>query len=149
LHAGAERIYGRTVVLNWDATPGAARYRVYRWAQNDIVDFLAGTITIPIINITITLPQDILNGKLDFLCDPPLDELGLCGLLDIVKGLNNSGAVSGYPSALKELATVTTPTYTEPAPTKFQSVYFVRAEDAQGNLSAPSNVVGGPSKAKD
>jgi hypothetical protein len=36
--------------------------------------------------------------------------------------------------------------FVEPAPTPLQSLYFVRAVDAEGNLSAPSNFVGGPSK---
>ena len=37
--------------------------------------------------------------------------------------------------------------FVESAPTDLQSLYFVRAEDAQGDLSPPSNFVGGPSKA--
>jgi hypothetical protein len=150
LRSGPERIYGRTVVLNWDPTPGAARYHVYRWAQRTILEFLPPqgiTINIPIINTPITIPQDILAGKLDFVCQPPLDELQFCPLIELVKNLDNQ--ISGFPTAMEEVATVSTPTYTEPAPTKLQSVYFVRAEDSAGNLSEPSNVVGGPSKGKD
>jgi hypothetical protein len=36
-------------------------------------------------------------------------------------------------------------TYTETLPTQLQSLYFVRSEDANGNLSQASNIVGAPS----
>jgi Dockerin type I domain len=51
----------------------------------------------------------------------------------------------GYPGPPVLLMRVDGTTYSETAPNSLQSLYFVRAEDANGNLSAPSNVVGGPS----
>lgn len=55
--------------------------------------------------------------------------------------------VAIMPFPIVQVGMVTEPTYTEAAPGAVQSVYFVRAEDAEGNLSNPSNFVGGPSKA--
>jgi hypothetical protein len=59
-----------------------------------------------------------------------------------------AGAVSaafGYPSAPEFLGRFSNTTYGETAPNTLQALYFVIAEDSLGNLSSPSNVVGGPS----
>jgi hypothetical protein len=56
-------------------------------------------------------------------------------------------ALYGYPSAPEFLGRVTAMAYGETAPNTLQSLYFIVAEDALGNLSSPSNVVGGPSLA--
>jgi pimeloyl-ACP methyl ester carboxylesterase len=55
--------------------------------------------------------------------------------------------VANLPNPIVQVGITVTTFHTEVAPTPMQSVYFVRAEDAQGNLSEPSNFVGGPSKA--
>ena len=48
-----------------------------------------------------------------------------------------------------QLVAVTTDLFfEEPAPTDQQTVYFVRAENADGTLSTPSNIVAAPSKAE-
>ena len=61
---------------------------------------------------------------------------------------SNIGTPYGYPGPVTFVTRVTTPTFSEPSPsTNLQLLYFVRAEDANGNLSAPSNIVGGPSLA--
>jgi hypothetical protein len=55
----------------------------------------------------------------------------------------------GYPGAPKILTRIGATTYTDstvPAST-LQWLYFIRAEDALGNLSAPSNLVAAPSLA--
>lgn len=57
-----------------------------------------------------------------------------------------SDLVFPLPSQLISVTTDTT--FSEPAPTDFQSIYFVCAEDAQNNVSDPSNIVGAPSKAE-
>jgi hypothetical protein len=57
----------------------------------------------------------------------------------------------GYPGAVQFITRVTasgpTAIFSETSPSTLQVLYFVRAEDANGNLSAPSNLVGGPSLA--
>jgi hypothetical protein len=55
--------------------------------------------------------------------------------------------VAAFPLGYGVVAVTTLTTFVEPAPTSLQSLYFVRAVDAEGNLSPPSNFVGGPSKA--
>jgi len=54
-----------------------------------------------------------------------------------------------YPGAVQFITRVTggSTTFSETSPSTLQVLYFVRAEDASGNLSAPSNLVGGPSLA--
>lgn len=54
---------------------------------------------------------------------------------------------AAFPLPYQVRALPTATSFSEPAPTVMQSIYFVRAEDADGNLSPPSNLVGGPSKA--
>jgi hypothetical protein len=56
-------------------------------------------------------------------------------------------AAYGFPGAPILVTRVTNPAYTENAPNSLQALYFVRAEDSAGNLSSPSNAVGGPSLA--
>src|ERR1019366_2818195 len=53
----------------------------------------------------------------------------------------------GFLGAVTFVTRVTTATFSETPPSTLQLLYFVRAEDANGNLSAPSNLVGGPSLA--
>ena len=56
-----------------------------------------------------------------------------------------SPALYGYPSAPEFLGRVSGTQYTETAVNALQALYFVVAEDSSGDLSSPSNVVGGPS----
>jgi hypothetical protein len=68
------------------------------------------------------------------------------------KALPQATALIGYPGPVTFVTRVTasgsTATFAETAPaTSLQLLYFVRAEDVNGNLSAPSNLVGGPSLA--
>ena len=67
------------------------------------------------------------------------------GIEDIVP-LPIDGAAA-LPNPIVQVASHVNTFHTETAPTDEQSIYFVRAEDAEGNLSPPSNFVGGPSKA--
>ena len=72
-----------------------------------------------------------------------------CDLLPTIKAYANPQASTntlvGFPSAPVEVAVVRTNSYTETAPTTLQSNYWVRAEDVNGMLSEPSNIVGAPS----
>jgi pimeloyl-ACP methyl ester carboxylesterase len=100
------------VILNWNAVPGAVRYRVYRLTGKTFDEIIPGR----------TVAED---GS-----EPQATAL-----------------VAILPFPIVQVGAVTETTYTEAAPGVVQSVYFVRAEDADGNLSNPSNFVGGPSKA--
>jgi hypothetical protein len=122
---------GAPVSLSWNAISGAVDYLVYRIA-------LSGSQTTP--------PPGV-NGPLAQACaHATAGKAALCSELPAAKGATTS-PLYGYPGPPVLLTTVATPAYSESAPTSLQSLYFVRAEDASGNLSPPSNVVGGPSLA--
>lgn len=148
LAAAPERRVGRTVSLTWDRSPAAARYRVYRWKVQPIEDFFGQegvAVTIPGLNITINIPKDVIAGKVDEIC--AAQPTWFCDIVDMLKTTASEPRVKGFPASLEQVAIVSTNSYQEPAPTNLQSVYFVRAESSSGKLSAPSNIVGAPSKA--
>lgn len=151
LKAAPEPIVGRNVMLTWNETPGAARYRVYRIPVLTIPEILGNlslgiesrvTLTIPGSKTIFTLPDDLSNGRVDSLCRPR--NTPTC---DFAKSLQDAAAPTvGFPLTIEEAAVVTAPSYQEAPPGAAQSLYFVRAEDSAGNLSDPSNFVGAPSK---
>jgi hypothetical protein len=146
LQAVSETLSGRTVILSWAPVPGARRYRVFRMTVRSINDILVpgATFQVPGTDTSVTVDQ-VREGALDGVCAADASD-GLCALADSVKA-DADAAVSSFPAPVMQVAIRANTFYTEPAPTDMQSIYFVRAEDADGNLSEPSNFVGGPSKA--
>ncbi len=141
LEAVPEAVVGRSVVLSWEASPEAVQYRIYRATVKPITDFLPGSTEIPVPGLDITVSLDaILAGQLDHLCTPATPTI--CEAIQAVQNVK-----VGLPAPIVQVGIRTSPGFVEPAPTDLQSIYFVRAEDAQGNLSPPSNFVGAPSKA--
>ncbi|MPZ19323.1 MAG: hypothetical protein GEV06_15620 [Luteitalea sp.] len=151
------------VRLSWTPSPDAVRYRVYRAAVLPVDQLLQRTtLTIPTPDgkeIKTTLPG-ILAGELDSYCARKDQKpTSLCVAIDAAKryGLQMGAAATNaetdpLPNAYPlpyELAAITTDTeFSEMAPSWLQSLYVVRAEDAAGVLSEPSNFVGAPSKAR-
>lgn len=149
---------GTTIQLSWTPVSGAMRYHVYRMTQKTLGDLLRdGPPTSPT-NLSVDLPgvgtitlQDVINGKLDSYCQSTLATTSWCDLLPAIKsyGASPSAAATatmvGFPSAPVEVGVVRGNTYAETAPTTLQCNYWVKAEDANGNLSTPSNMVGAPS----
>ena len=137
LQAVSETISGREVRLSWSPVPGAVRYRVYRLTGRSIDDILGSST--PSATPATTVPPDALEG--------------VCAANPLYSGCDLAVAaaqpqlVSSLPNPAVLVGIRTFPSHAETAPTAMQSVYFVRAEDADGNLSEPSNFVGGPSKA--
>lgn len=151
LEAESEVVSGRKAILSWQPSPGAVRYRIYRSAQHPFIDFLPGnfSISIPGTDLTVTL-EDIQAGRLDFLCQasPSESSLSLGALCSGIEELRAPrGQAVGFPTRFVLVGITPNTVFVEHAPTLLQSVYFVRAEDAAGNLSEPSNIVGAPSKA--
>ncbi len=152
VEAVSELVSGRKAILSWQPSPGAVRYRIYRSAQHPLTDFLPGTFSLNVLGTdrTVTL-EDIQAGGLDSLCPPPslpasTVVLGApCAIIDELRALR--GQEGGFPTRFVLVGITTLPVFVEDSPTLLQSVYFVRAEDAEGNLSEPSNIVGAPSKA--
>jgi len=122
---------GASVSLDWQPISGAQQYLVYRIA-------LSSSQTTPPPGIENTLAEACSNVKAGVAV--------LCSELPAVRA-STSSPLYGYPGPPALIATVTSTTYSENAPTSLQSLYFVRAEDARGSRSEPSNVVGGPSLA--
>jgi pimeloyl-ACP methyl ester carboxylesterase len=159
LSAQTEQQAGLNAVLTWPNQPNAVRYHVYRYTTYPNLTVLqqGGTGIQVSQALTINIPQDLANGTLSAACPYPGDSgLGLmwyCMLQDAYNASQAQPATTGltyvgFPGPLLEIAQVAqsgNPGYTEAMPTTVQSLYFVRYEDANGNLSQPSNVVGAPS----
>jgi dockerin type I repeat protein len=111
------------VSLQWNAVSGAMDYLVYRIAMSPSVDS----------------PPPAGPAA----CGQP-NAPSICSMLPQVLSPNVT-ALFGYPSAPELLGRVTAPAYVETPPNSLQSLYFVVAEDNLGDLSSPSNAVGGPS----
>lgn len=137
---------GGMVQLTWNPVPGAVAYRVYRQTQTPISQFFPPQgIQITINGQVYTLPQDALSGKLAFACTSGGLLQRLCTFVTFIQDGAKPGSTIGFPTLLVSVGRTTSTTYQETPPTPLQSIYFVRAEDALGNLSGPSNSVGAPS----
>jgi hypothetical protein len=140
------------VDLSWEPVPGAVRYRVYRSTVQPVLDFFPPEgiqVTIPAFSVDINVPGDFLAGRFDAFCDnSPPETLGnniACAANTIFRNLELSTKWVGFPKPYTPIATVVGTSYSEPAPSSLQSMYFVVAVDENGLESPPSNVVGGPS----
>jgi hypothetical protein len=117
-----------TVCITWGAVSGASEYLVYR--------------------ITVSPSENVPPpaGPAADACGKP-NAPTICTMLPQVPSPATT-ALFGYPSAPELLGSVTNLSYGPvPAPNYLQTLYFVVAEDSVGNLSSPSNVVGGPTLA--
>jgi hypothetical protein len=92
---------------------------------------------------TVRLSWNTVNGATDYL----VYRITTSGNLSTPPPNTNPTALYGYPGPIELLTRVSSTSYTEISATNLQGLYFVRSEDANGNLSSPSNVVGGPSQA--
>ena len=119
---------GGAVSITWNAVSGALDYLVYRITCSP----------------SESTPPPAAARLVADACNRP-DAPSICSMLP--QGAPSTPALYGYPSAPELLGRVTSPSYGETAPNTLQSLYFVVAEDSLGNLSSPSNVVGGPSLA--
>jgi hypothetical protein len=145
LYAESEQTAGRTAMLTWDPVPGAVRYRVYRATALGLPTFLPGAFqSFPVPGIGDVTIEDIRNGVLDFLCTPTTEQI--CMFIDAIKTSPLPDVPMSLPSPFVQVRVTAGTSFIEPAPTEYQSLYIVRAEDAAGNLSRPSNFVGAPSK---
>jgi hypothetical protein len=158
LTSETQSVAGNNSILSWPAQPNAARYHVYRYTTTPPVQLLLGgaptqTITISP-TMTVTFPTDFTNGTFNAAC--PTDGSGddlqwFCTMSDVMTNTESTPSgltYVGFPAALQEVAQVAaspTPAYSEALPTTLQSLYFIRSEDTNGNLSMPSNIVGAPS----
>jgi hypothetical protein len=118
---------GGAVNITWTAVSGAMDYLVYRITCSP----------------SESTPPPAVPGKTATACSEP-NAPTVCSMSPQA-AVPAASAIFGYPSAPEFLGRVTSTAYGETAPNSLQSLYFVIAEDNLGNLSSPSNVVGGPS----
>jgi len=145
LRAESEVTAGRNVNLAWDPPPGSYRFNIYRATAVPVNQLIANaTFSMPLPNgqtVSISI-QDFRAGKYSSLCTQ-LGVSDICAEMQIF--LMN--ATASFPQPFTLIAQTAGTSYSEPAPTTLDSLYYVRAVDSSGRLSDPSNVVGGPSKA--
>jgi hypothetical protein len=121
---------GSAVTLSWNAVVGSYDYLVYRVA-------VSGSENLPPPAATpVASACRHASGAAAALCSELADAHA-----------TSANPIFGYPGVPEFLTRVSATSYSESAPNSLQSLYFVRAEDSSGNLSAPSNLVGGPSLA--
>ena len=151
LRAQSGIISGQTVNLAWDPPPGAASYNVYRATVKQVSSTAStvGSIGIPLPDgqsITVTMAQ-IQSGEFNFLCTPSASAklAGLCNLMYDLESSASTNNPASFPMPYALVGQTNTPSYSETAPSTTPSLYYVRAVDANGNLSDPSNIVAGPS----
>ena len=118
---------GSTVTLTWPAVSGAVDYLVYRITCS----------------ASQTTPPPSASVAACYQPNAPT----ICTMLPKLATPATTTPLYGYPSAPEYQGKVSALTFSQPAPNSLQSLYFIVAEDSLGNLSVPSNFVGGPSLA--
>jgi hypothetical protein len=145
LRAESGATSGQTVNLAWDPPPNAVMFNVYR-ATVPATGIPAATITLPGTN---GLPKkfslsDIRSGKASYLCKGAESASALCTPVQAIQATTTT-VPGSFPLQYGLIAQTPSTTFSETAPSTMQSLYYVRAVDANGHLSDISNVVGGPS----
>ena len=123
----APGVLGGPVTLSWNGVAGAKDYLVYRIALSP----------------SQTTPPP---AQLTTACAKPTAG-AICSMLPAAQGAATGTTAYGFPGPPVLVTRVTNPAYSEASLSTLQALYFVRSEDASGNLSSPSNIVGGPSLA--
>jgi len=119
---------GGVVSLAWTPVTGAVDYLVFRIAMSPTESSPA---------------PDVTTAQVAAACNAA-NAAAVCSQLPEAAA-TKTAPLFGYPGPPQLLTRATTTAYSETSPNALQSLYYVRAEDGNGNLSAPSNVVGGPS----
>jgi hypothetical protein len=138
---------GGQVDLSWAAVSGAVDYLVYQ------IGLSASETTVPPGDpVPITAGLDAgLHAQVAAACDGP-NRRSICTLLPAAQRVTPSASTTAYgfpgpPQCLTCLTPIAATTYTVTPPNTLQALYYVIAQGANGNLSSPSNTVGGPSLA--
>ncbi|HTB17674.1 MAG TPA: dockerin type I domain-containing protein, partial [Bryobacteraceae bacterium] len=143
---------GTTVNLTWDPPPNAVSFNVYRATVKSIAQMALsiGSINVPLPNgssLKVTM-QEIESGQFNSLCanSAGTSLAQLCNLMEVFDGSAFLNSPASFPGPYALVGQTTEPTYTEQQPSTIPSLYYVRAVDANGNLSDPSNIMAAPSK---
>jgi hypothetical protein len=112
------------VILSWEPVPDAVVYHVYRSTVSPILEALLSSASVRI-SFSARSPGSRRDAVL---CD---NVPALCALLDVI--VNETG----QPGPFAWIGATTDPFYVDLRPTSLQSIYFVRAQRADGSLSGP------------
>ena len=123
---------GSMVNLYWNAVPNAVNYLVYRIVCSPTESSPAPGD-----------PAGEVKAQVAAKCSAP-NAPSVCSSLPVARVSGNSTALYGFPGPPQYMGTVNTTSYSETPPSTLQGLYFIVAQDSSGNLSEPSNVVGGP-----
>jgi hypothetical protein len=152
LRAASQFFVGSSVQLSWKASPGAVRYRVYRATVKPLKELMASDSPLMQDPEVVALIEEVRAGTYDAVC-PPAADSALCETVRQIRALLQGGETQGqlpnpaaFPLPYGVVGITANLHFDEPAPSALQSIYYVRAENAQGLLSGPSNLAGGPSK---
>ena len=120
----------------------AIQYQIFRSSPVRFLDTVPPdfTITIPGTNVSFTIDQ-IRAGALDQLCRAAETVLDC----EMVRAIKENALVPGPYTLI--FSTGETYFIDDSAPAGVQSMYYVKAMDAEGHVSEASNAVGGPSAA--
>ena len=138
---------GGQVNLSWSAVSGAVNYLVYRIALSASETVVPPGDPVPITTAGLTLG---LNSPLAAACSGP-NARSICTMLPAAQTAaepaqsTTAYGFPGPPQCMTCATPTTATTYTEIPPNTLQALYYVIAQDANGDLSTPSNTVGGPS----
>lgn len=143
---------GATASMSWPAQPGATRYHIFRYTAQSPGTILQNlNVQSPISQtVTVVFPTDSLSGVVNQYCPADIaSEFWFCGMNDAIQNetTTTTGGLetTGFTTGAEEIAQTTSITYAEALPTNRQCLYFVKWEDANGNLSAASNITAAPS----
>lgn len=128
VEAAAGTLAGDEVILSWENDPGVVAYHVYRSEVTPVLEALGVSGARLLANLDEGDPLCQISPELCESLRFFRDDFGLSGPFELI-------------------GTTTDPYYVEDPPTSLQSMYFVRAERADGSISGPSNFVGAVSTA--
>jgi hypothetical protein len=145
LRADSGQTAGETVNLAWDPPPNAVMFNIYR-ATIPSTGISLSSLSLPSPNgdLRSFSIDEIRSGKADYLCKGHSSASALCAPVEALAATSLS-IPGSFPLEYQLIAQTTGSTYSETAPSTVQSLYYVRAVDANGHLSDVSNVVGAPS----
>ena len=152
LRAESQETAGQTVNLAWDPPPGAASFNVYRATVNQLLQTFAVLgnygLSSSLVGGIVAVLREAQSGQFSAICTPPAatSTSSFCELLNALSSGAIANSPASFPMPYALVGQTTGSSYSEQAPSSVPSLYYVRAVDANGNLSDPSNIVAGPSK---
>lgn len=136
-------LLGNQVNLSWSPVTGAVNYLVYRIALSASETTVPPGDPVPAPALALGL-----NAPVASACSGP-NRRSICSMLPDAQTVQpDQSTAFGYPGppqCMTCTSPITATAYSELPPNTLQALYYVIAQDGNGNMSTPSNTVGGPS----